>query len=125
MMLSLFSKKKPKIQGEIGYFGLSEWWLSEFSEEERDHIVRTFQPLGSTGEFLVKGNILPTSTTAIRLLSSLASWFRREEDKTIAYKILKKAEDLIDEQSNTLHVHFLFQGKIETYYEIEIMILTP
>jgi len=38
------------------------------------------------------------------------------EDRTIAYRILKKAEELINEQSNILNIHFLFQSKIEIYY---------
>jgi hypothetical protein len=84
--------------GQIGYFGLSEWWFSEFSGKERNYIDKTFQPLGSAGGSLVKGNIISTSSTAIRFLSSLASWFRKKEDCTIAYRILKKAEELIDEQ---------------------------
>ena len=111
-----FFGKQPKIRGEIGYFGLSEWWLSEFSEEERQYILETFQPLGSTGNFLTEGNILHTSNTAIKLLSSLAGWFRKKEDRNIAYKILMKGEELINEKSDILDVHFLLQSKIEIYY---------
>lgn len=111
-----FFKKEPKIQGEIGYFGLSEWWLSEFSEEERRYILETFQPLGSTGNSLIEGNISHASNTAIKLLSSLAGWFKKKEDRTIAYRILKKAEELINDKSDILDVHFLFQSKIQLYY---------
>lgn len=111
-----FFKKEPKIQGEIGYFGLSEWWLSEFSEEERRYILRIFEPLGSTGSSLIEGEISHTSGTVIKLLSSLAGWFKKKEDRTIAYRMLKKGEELINEKSDILDVHFLFQSKIELYY---------
>jgi tetratricopeptide (TPR) repeat protein len=109
-------KSKPKIQGEIGYFGLTEWWLSEFSEDEQNYIIKTFQPLGSTGESLVKGEILSTSGTAMGLLSSLAGWFGKKEDRVIAYRMLKKAEELIDEKTDILDMHFFYQSKLEIYY---------
>jgi len=41
-----FINKKKKVQGTIGYFNLSDWWLSEFSKEERTYIQERFQPLG-------------------------------------------------------------------------------
>jgi tetratricopeptide (TPR) repeat protein len=116
MGLYNFFKKAQGVQGDIGYFGLSEWWLSEFSEEERNYIVKTFQPLGSIRDSLVKGTIAYTSGTVIGLLSSLAGWFNKKEDRTIAYRIIKKAEELINEQSDILDIHFLFQSKIEVYY---------
>ena len=105
MQLFRSSRKEPKIQGVIGYFGLSEWWLSAFSEEERNYIVKIFQPLGSTGESLVKGNISFTSGRAIGLLSSLAGWFGKKEDRTIAYRILKKAEELINADIEQIKKH--------------------
>jgi len=111
-----FLKHNTEIKGEIGYFGLSEWWLSEFSDEERKHIIEIFQPLGSNGESLIKGEILNTSQTAIGLLSALAGWFNNEKDRTIAYKMLKKAEEIINDKTDILDIHFLFNSKIEIYY---------
>ena len=37
--MGLFSRSKTSkvVQGKIGYFKLTDWWLSEFSEIERDH----------------------------------------------------------------------------------------
>lgn len=31
-------RRKPQIKGHIGYFGLSDWWLSAFTEQERTQI---------------------------------------------------------------------------------------
>lgn len=45
-MLNLFGKEK-EIKGEIGYFGLQDWWLSSFTQVERDHIEDVFHPMGS------------------------------------------------------------------------------
>ncbi|MCA9374610.1 hypothetical protein KC725_05625 [Candidatus Peregrinibacteria bacterium] len=112
-----------RIKGEIGYFGLSEWWLSSFSEKERAHILKTFKPLGLTisvdsldDNSLISGEIESTTQTAVGLLSALAGWFASEEDRTIAYRILKKAEELIGDEINILDQHFFYQSKIQIYY---------
>ena len=57
-----------------------------------------------------------TSQTVISLLSGLAGWFNNEQDKTIAYRMIKKAENLITNNTNILDIHFLFHSKILIYY---------
>lgn len=109
-------KGSAEIKGEIGYFGLAEWWLSKFSDEERKHILETFQPLGGSGESLIKGEISGTGQKAIGLLSALAGWFNNEKDRTIAYRMLKKAEELVTDKTEILDLHFLFSSEIEIYY---------
>src|SRR5690606_3498822 len=103
-----FLKSSKEIQGEIGYFGLSEWWLSEFSDSERGYIIKKFQPLGGNEKSLIKGEIKNTSQTSIGLLSTLAGWFNNEQDRTIAYRMIKKAEGLIKNDTVILDVHFLY-----------------
>ncbi len=115
-MFELFNKKN-KVSGEIGYFGLSEWWLSEFTNEERNYILKKFQPLGSDENSLVDGDISYTSQTALGFLSGLVSWFDNEKDRKIAYRILRKAEELIDETCNIIDVHFHYQNKLKIYYK--------
>lgn len=46
-ILNIYKKESKQIGGTIGYLGLSDWWLSDFSKSERKYIVKTFQPLGS------------------------------------------------------------------------------
>lgn len=112
-----FLKSSKEIQGEIGYFGLSEWWLSEFSDSERGYIIKKFQPLGGNEKSLIKGEIKNTSQTSIGLLSTLAGWFNNEQDRTIAYRMIKKAEGLIKNDTVILDVHFLYHFKILIYYK--------
>lgn len=50
--MSLFRKNK-KIEGEIGYFGLQEWWLSELTKEERNVILSVYSPLGIGEDSLI------------------------------------------------------------------------
>jgi len=52
--MSLFRKNK-KIEGEIGYFGLQEWWLSDLTKEEQNVILSVYNPLG-IGEDSLKKN---------------------------------------------------------------------
>lgn len=111
-----FLKGTTVTKGEIGFLGLSEWWLSEFSDDERNHIIKTFQPLGGSGESLIKGEITSTSQTALGLLSALAGWFNNERDRTIAYRMLKKAEGLVTGKTDVLELHFLLSSEIEIYY---------
>ena len=112
-----FINGKKKIQGPIGYFNLSDWWLSEFSEEERVYIKNRFQPLGLSGSSLTDGNLTSTSQTAIGLLTNLSGWFSKKEDRHIAYKLILKAEQLIDSESRIIDIHFLYSTKIEIMYK--------
>ncbi|MGD8307722.1 MAG: hypothetical protein PVF17_13775 [Ignavibacteria bacterium] len=116
MKLFNFHDRKPEIIGEIGYFGLSEWWQNEFSDDEREYIVDKYKPLGLGNKSLIEGDIYSTSQSAIGLLSGLASWFNSEKDRTISYRALAKAESLLKDNSDILDVHFLFNCKINIYY---------
>jgi tetratricopeptide (TPR) repeat protein len=115
-LLGIF-KEKPRIKGIIGYFGLADWWLTEFSDSERQHIQERFQPLGSSGSSLIERDISYTSVTAVGFLHALAGWFAKAEDRHIAYKILKKAEELVNDKTRLLDVHFLYGTKVEIYYK--------
>jgi len=106
---------KKKISGEIGYYGLTDWWLSNFTESERREIIETFQPLGYPKNGLVEGDIHAADGSATQLLSALAGWFKKEPKRTLAYRMLEKAEELSSE-APVIDRHFLFQAEIEIYY---------
>ena len=59
----------PFVRGDIGHFGLSEWWFRTFSEHERRHIADTYTPLGSSGKPLIEGEYEWSTQTAVGLLS--------------------------------------------------------
>ena len=111
-----FGKSSKRIQGSIGYFGLAEWWLSAFSDDERHHIQSVFQPIGASSDSLTSGKILDTNETVVRFLGSMATWFNKEEDRAIAHKILDKAIEL-SSNAPVIDVHFLYQQMIQTYYK--------
>lgn len=117
--MSLWNRiKGQKIGGEIGHFGLTDWWLSTFTEAERDYIEKTYQPMSTGGNPhpLTQGNIVSTSRSAVGLLGSMAGWFKKPEDLSIAKRVLDKAEELARSTSDVLDIHFLYQSMIQTYY---------
>ena len=107
---------KPKVEGEIGFFGLADWWLSTFTEQERRRIETVYQPLGGSHGDLTKGKIETTSQTAVGLLSGLAAWFEKPNDYDLAHKILSKAWLLIPGCPEVLDIHFAYQSMIEVFY---------
>lgn len=111
-----FIKSQRKVGGEIAYHNLTEWWFETFNEQERDYIVKTFQPLGGSGSDLIKSNIQYSSGSAVSLLANLAGWFKNIKDREIGYKLLDKAEKLITDSTEILDIHFFYHIKIEFYY---------
>ena len=99
----MFGKSLKPPAGFIKYFGLTDWWLTTFTVEEREKIVSTFQPLGGPPDSLTAGDVTYSNGTAVGLLSPLAGWFRNAEDRSIAYRIIEKAEELAS-QANVLEV---------------------
>jgi hypothetical protein len=90
----MFGQSPKPPAGFIKYFGLTDWWLATFTEKEREKIVSTFQPLGLSPDPLIVGDITHASGTAAGLLSALSGWFRKREYKSIACRIIEKAEEL-------------------------------
>ncbi len=133
-------KGKPKIEGGLGYFGLEDWWLSTFSQDEREYIENIYRPISSRdfdvsqkdGKFsstynpvnigdhhkpLTEGKIGFTTQTAVSLLSSLSGWFRKAQDRSIAKRILAKAEELVKNTDDFLDLHFLYLALIQSAYK--------
>lgn len=121
-----FLKMEPDIKGLIGYYGLSDWWLSEFTDEERKHIVSIYNPMGWDGEdALIKANIeyyydeeegRDINGSVVKFLQILAGWFDNKNDRGLAIRILKKAEELISDEIPILDIHFLYYQLIKVHY---------
>lgn len=112
MFFGLFGQKK--ITGLIGYFGLSDWWLTSFSKDERKTIKQLYKPLG--GAHLDDKKITYSGQNALSFLYGLAGWFSKNEVRPIGYKILDEAEKHITEAKTPLDLHFFYQTQIELYY---------
>ncbi len=120
MALFSFLTKKEKVKGLIGYFGLADWWLSVFSEQERQYIKQTFRPLGTnpSDDSLTSRDVSYSNQSVVSFLSHLAGWFGKKEDRTIAYRIFLKAEELTTtKEVSSLDIHFLFHNQLTLYYK--------
>ena len=102
----------PNIYGYIGFFGLEKWWLSTFSESERDYIEEVYQPLGAEGTLqLTHGKITFWTGRPKNILYALAGWFKKDSDRYLAYRILDRAAV---EEGSTLDRHFFYQQLAKT-----------
>ncbi len=81
-MFKLFHQQE-KIEGEIAYYHLQDWWLHAFTQEERSHIESVFHPLGTDPKRkpLTEGKIEYSSQNAAGLLHALAGWFNNPQDR--------------------------------------------
>lgn len=116
--MGFFGKKDKKIGGDIGFYGLADWWLMTFTEEERRYMEQTFQPMsvgvgGGQSSSLTTGQIFGSSRSACAFLGTFAGWFHKPNDRDLAYRILDKAEEL---PGDVLDRHFLYHQMIKTYY---------
>lgn len=110
----LFNSKRVK--GEIGHYSLEGWWQSEFTEDERNIIKNTYQPMGLGSDSLVKNEIQSSSQSKLAFLSGLSPWFKKPEYYPISKKILEKAETFVDKTDDILDIHFFYQNKIQVHY---------
>lgn len=106
-----FLKPKKVIKGYIGFYNLTDWWLNEFSDDERKYIFNKFSLKGEKNP-LTETELYGTSQTVISYLSSLYSNF--SDTKSIQNKFEKKIYESFDENNNSmvLDMHFFYQTKI-------------
>jgi len=112
------AEASPQGGGLIGYYGLTDWWLSTFTEEERKEIqaVRPTLVVGDNEDIIVSERAYPGSTTGWleNGLSSLAIEFIGSKDMDIAARLLAKAEETGG--AKLLDRHFTYQQMAQAYY---------
>ena len=108
-----------QVKGVIEYHGLSDWWQNEITTAEKEIILTTYNPMGSSPNEIIEANICFSSGSAVQLVGSIASWLNKIEHIELAKKLFVKAENLINSRTPILDVHFLFQNEIITYYKKE------
>ena len=106
-----------KIAGDIGYHKLEEWWMNEFTEEERQFIRDTYKPFGAEEDFVIdEGEILETSASTVHFLCFSIGGYTSYDNFNIGKKFLEKAESLIEEEKDIINIHFVYHYGIEIYY---------
>jgi len=102
--------------GAIAYWGLSDWWLSAFNDEER-HIIRSvYRPMGLEHQRIDTGEIALSSGDQLKFLTGLLGWLNKEPTRFIAYKIADQMSDIATVNMPILSQHFAEQAKCELFY---------
>lgn len=112
-------RKKPKEQpvgGDIAFFGLSDWWMYEFTDDERNLIRSTYSPLGIPGYQIDKGDVTASTQSVASFASNLAGWFNKEDNRHIGYKFLRKADEYRNTDMPPLSLHFAMQARCQFFY---------
>ncbi len=107
------------VEGDIGYYKLEGWWLETFTKDERKKIEGVYKPMGGDANRkpLTEGKIESSSQSKAFFLSTLAGWFNNPRNRSIANKIVEKAEEVIEENpSDDLTPYFVYSEMISIYY---------
>ena len=109
-----------RVEGELGYFGLSNWWLSTFTKAQRAHVEGAFQTPGlpRAARPLTRGKKQLAFRSAAGLLTALAGSLRNApEHRDVASHILAKAEERAKAEEDTLGLHFAYQEMIRLHFK--------
>lgn len=112
-----FLSKQARVAGYIAYFGLTNWWFSTFTKEEREYIDERYQPLGLPPCTLTQGK-WSTSKPASQFLNEVATWFRSRQDAPIAERIHSKVDEL--GRTNPLAKPGYYNGRHFTTYVADV-----
>ncbi|BBG87824.1 hypothetical protein [Aeromonas caviae] len=58
-----------QVKGVIEYHGLSDWWQNEITTAEKEIILTTYNPMGSSPNEIIEANICFSSGSAVQLNS--------------------------------------------------------
>jgi hypothetical protein len=128
-MFNLFRKKptppqQPTMKGLFGYYGLYDWWMNEFdnNEKERLKIAYGTAGMGIPFERYYSGSENPLmhlnrGKGAVDILSGILGnvLHYKNYPTDIVEKIIVKANSLIDEKSDVVDCHFAYMHEINFY----------
>ncbi|MEI6587807.1 MAG: hypothetical protein WCO05_02565 [Candidatus Moraniibacteriota bacterium] len=118
MIFEKFFNSNNEPEGYIGYYDLKDWWLNTFTEEERSHMVDIFQPMGASEDILSKGKLeMLGNNSTLSFLTNLTGWFDNPRDRSIAHRIISKAEEFVEAEKDIINLHFFYPTKMKLFYK--------
>lgn len=108
------------VGGYLGHHGLSTWWDSTFSDEERSFLESYLAPLLSgnaswrTGTPPKSTRLDGSTSTPARFLSMLAGFLKRSDRAHLAVRLLEKARSY---DLRPIDEHFATMAYIEVRYK--------
>jgi hypothetical protein len=110
--------RRPANTGELGYFGLTNWWISSFSPAEQKHMEAVFCTSGlpARAKPLTRDRGLVTFPTAAALLTVLGDRLsEKPEDRSLALRVLTQAEERASAEGDILGRHFVYHQMIRLH----------
>lgn len=95
---------KNKVGGNIAYYNLTDWWLSDFTEDERNMIREKYKPVGCGKDYCIdKGVLEPIYNTCSQynFLNNIYIWFAYEQDYNLYIKVSIKIYNKMQEYNPT------------------------
>lgn len=102
-MLSFFRRKAQPTAG-------SDWWTSTFTMDERAAVEEAFKPLGGISADALARSTDPSS------IGNLVGHLKKEHLRHIGYKMLARADTLVNEDLPIMSVHFYWAARGDFYY---------
>ena len=110
--------RRLETTGELGYFGLTGWWMSSFSTAERDYMEAAFctSALPAGAKPLTRDRGLVSFPTAAALLTVLADRLsEKPQDRALASRVLAQAEERALAEGDILGRHFVYHQMIRLH----------
>ncbi len=110
--------RRLETTGELGYFGLTDWWTSSFSRAEQAYMEAAFcaSRLPARAKPLTRDRGLVNYTTAAALLTILADRLtEKSEDRGLASKVLAQAEERALAEGDVLGQYFVYHEMIRLH----------
>ena len=110
--------RRLKATGELGYFGLTDWWTSSFSRAEQAYMEAAFCASGlpAGAKPLTRDRGFVTFPTAAALLTVLGDRLsEKPEDRGLALRVLAQAEERALAEGDILGRHFVYHQTIRLH----------
>ena len=113
-------KAEETVGGHIAFYQLTDWWVNDFTEEERNVIREIYKPMGVSRDFKIDKGVPKSSfnKSKYEFLNNLCSWFTYKHE--IFEKIFVKSEECKSQDyENTLNIlnkHFYYSEQIQFNY---------
>jgi len=114
--MTIFGKRR-RVDGLIRFYELEDWWFDTFSDEERDLIESSYDPLGDGTNPLTHGKVTAADTRS--LTQSLLEAARRLPSHSpidLRERLWRQAEQFAHNTHDPLTLHFLYQDAMLAYY---------
>jgi hypothetical protein len=117
-ILSRIIGRHSQSTGQLGYFGLTGWWMSSFSAAERDYMEAVFRTSESPADSkpLTRdrgGTVFQTAAGLLTILADRLS--ERSQDRDLASRVLAKAEQRALAVDDTLGLHLVYHQVIRLH----------